>query len=308
MPRPPVDVVVPFRGSPAELSELRDGLARLALSEGDTIVVVDNTPGHASKDGPVPVLSAPEVATPGYARNRGAERGNADWLVFFDADVAPSPRLLDRYFEPEPAPDTALLAGGIVDEEVPPTGPAVARYAYIRAMMHQENTLWFERWGFVQTANAACRRAAFEAVGGFREDIRAVEDADLTYRFQAAGWKLERRERAAAVHRSRQTLRAFIAQRATHGAGIAWLDSHYPGSWPPRRRPGLAWWAVRHAAAGLVSAARLRSRDQALWAVLDPLEELALELGRSLPNERPLPADSLPGRLARLASRSRGGP
>jgi glycosyltransferase involved in cell wall biosynthesis len=299
-------VVVPFKGSPAELEELRVRLARLELRREDSIVVVDNTPGHGPSEGRVPVLSAAEVATPGFARNRGAARGQGDWLVFLDADVVPSPDLLDRYFEPPPDERTAILAGGVLDEEVPPTGPAVARYAHIRAMMHQENTLWFERWGFVQTANAACRRDAFDAVGGFREDIRAVEDADLTYRLQAAGWKLERRERAAVEHRSRQSLRAFIAQRATHGAGVAWLNRHYPGSWPPRRRPGLAWWAVRHVAAGLVSAARLRSRDQALWAVLDPLEEVVLELGRSLPNERPLPPDSLLGRLARLRSRARG--
>ena len=51
--------------------------------------------------------------TPGYGRNRGAEQGSAEWLVFLDADVVPAPDLLDRYFDPLPAQDTALLAGAL---------------------------------------------------------------------------------------------------------------------------------------------------------------------------------------------------
>jgi GT2 family glycosyltransferase len=153
--------------------------------------------------------------------------------------------------------------------------------------MSQDHTFGFGRWAFGQTANAAVRRAAFEAVGGFREDIRAAEDADLNFRLQAAGWGVERREQARVVHRSRQTVRSFVAQKAVHGAGAAWLDEAYPGSFPGHRRPGLLWWAARHSVKGLVSAARRRSRDAALWAVFEPLDIVARELGRSLSNSRP---------------------
>jgi hypothetical protein len=37
--------------------------------------------------------------------------------------------------------------------------------------------------------------------GGFREDIRAAEDADLSYRLRAAGWTIEGREPATVTHR-----------------------------------------------------------------------------------------------------------
>src|SRR5439155_803778 len=67
----------------------------------------------------------------------------------------------------------------------------------------------------------------------------------------------------------------------------AWLAGRYPGAFPARRRPGLAWWGARTAARGLVEAARGRDRDRALWAVLEPLEQVTFELGRSLPNTRP---------------------
>jgi mycofactocin glycosyltransferase len=281
-----VDVVVPFRGSPAELQELRGRLERLELRGGDSVLVVDNTPGHDSRDGAVPVFSAADHPTPGFARNRGAERGKADWLVFIDADVVPSPDLLERYFEPPPAERTAILAGGVRDEQVGAGAGPVARYAYISGAMSQDNTLGYgPKWGFPQTANAALRRSAFEAAGGFREDIRAGEDADLTFRLRNAGWKVERREDAAVVHFSRQTVPALIAQRMGHGAAGAWLSREYPGGFEARRRPGLVWWGIRTAAKGLVSAARTRDRDKALVAVFEPLEQISYEFGRSLSNE-----------------------
>lgn len=280
MSRPTVDVVVPFRG--ADLDGVAARLAQLALGEGDSLTIVDNTPGPPRPG----ALHAPEIATPAYARNRGAAEGTAEWVVFLDADVEPRPDLLDRYFDPLPAETTGLLAGGVRDEEVPPDGPPAARYGYLRRAMDQENTFSFGRWAFVQTANAAVRRTAFEKAGGFRERARAGEDADLTFRLQRAGWEVERREAAFGAHRSRQTVRAFMHQKLHHGAGAAWLDREYPGSFPARRRPGLTWWGVRTAAKGLARAARDRDRDTALWAVFEPIELLSREFGRSLDNER----------------------
>ena len=185
---------------------------------------------------------------------------------------------------------TAIIAGGIRDEPVASNGSPAARFAYIRAAMSQDDTFRFGAWGFPKTANAAFRRVAFESLGGFREDIRAAEDADLSYRLRAAGWTIERRERATVTHRSRQTLFGFVRQKALHGAGGAWLEREYPGSFPPRRRLGLAWWGIRTAVRRLLGAVRSRDRDTVLWAVFDPVEALAWEFGRSLPNERPLTA------------------
>jgi len=279
--------VVPFRGPSEEREGLRARLGGLALAEGDSLLVVDNTPGASAADGPVPVLADAGHATPGFARNRGAERGHAEWLVFLDADAVAEPGLLDRYFETPPAEDAAVLVGAVEDEPVGRGAPAAARYARLKGLMSHENTLGWDDWSFAQTANAACRRSAFEQVGGFREDIRAAEDADLTYRLKAAGWVLERRDGARAVHVSRTSLRGLLRQRMLHGAGGAWLDSNYPGSVPKKRWPGLLWWAARSSVTGVARAAVARNADQALVAVLAPLDTLAYEAGRSRDNHRP---------------------
>jgi GT2 family glycosyltransferase len=292
MPRPRIDVVVPFRGGTDSLARLTGALATLRRRPGDTITIVDNTPGvdraQISESDGIRTLVAQGLATPGFARNVGAARGDAEWLVFIDADTRPDPGLLDRYFDPSPGAATGLLAGGVVDEPVPPGRSAAARYAYLKDSMSQRQTFRLHEWGFAQLANAACRRRALEDVGGLREDIRAGEDADLCYRLRRRGWEIERREQAFVVHRNRQTIAGFLAQKALHGSGAAWLESTYPGSLPARRRTGLTWWALRHAGRGLAAAARERDRDRALLALLDPLEQLSFEFGRTLPNRRPL--------------------
>ncbi len=285
MPRPTVDVVVPFRGSQAALDAVAERLTALELREGDTLVVVDNHPG-VPRRASVPLMNRADRLTPAYARNRGVAEGTADWILFLDADVAVEPDLLDRYFEPPPGERTALLSGGLADQPVPPGGPPAARYVYLREFMSQEDTLRHPRWGFPKTANLACRRTAFEEVGGFREDIRGGEDADLTFRLRDAGWELERRESAAVVHLSRPTVRGFVRQKLVHGSGLAWVARKYPGAAPRRRFPGLLWWGVRTAARGLAQAVRTRDRDRAICAVFEPLEIITHELGRMLPNER----------------------
>jgi hypothetical protein len=301
--RPTVDEIVPFKGSTDALQRLRERLAVVSLRPGDSVLVVDNTPRSEALDPPgvadggIAVLHSAERPTPAFARNRGAERGAAEWLVFCDADTEPRPDLLDRYFDPPPGSRTGLVGGGVIEEQAPPDAPAVARYAYLRGAMSQEDTFSFGAWGYPKSANIACRRAAFEAVGGFREDIRAAEDADLTYRLRAAGWEVERREEAAVVHAGRKTLRGFIVQKAVWGAGGAWVHRMYPGSVPLVGRPGLLWWAVRATVGGLLAAARRRDRDAAIFALFRPMEAMAWEFGRLLPNQRPVPDSSVWKRL-----------
>lgn len=282
--RPAADIVVPVAATAAELRAVVLRMRGVRLRPGDTLTVVDNRGvGVAEPE----VLVAAGAPTSYFARNAGAARGHAPWIVFLDADVRPPADLLDRLLAgPEPDAAVGVIAGGVRDEPVGVNGPVAARFAELQAVMAQDATFDRGRWGFAKTAHAAVRREAFSAVGGFRPSVRSGGDADLSWRVADLGWTLEHRPSAAVVHASRPALRQMLAQRFRHGSGAAWLDREHPGSLPARRWPGLLWWGVRRAAAGATAAAR-GDRDGAILGLLDGPATWAFELGRRVPN-RPL--------------------
>jgi len=275
--RPAVDVVIPFGGDRAGWAETVHRMSRLRLGSGDTLTVVDNT---GEVDDPR-ALVATAYASSYYARNRGAERGRAEWIVFLDSDVVPVPDLLDRHFDPPPDERTAIVAGGIVDQA--PDGAGLAlRYAGLKRSMSHETVLT-GRWSFAQTANCAVRRSAFEEVGGFAPAVRSGGDADLAFRLAQHGWRLEVRGHAEVVHLNRPTVKALLRQRMRHGSGAAWLQERHPGSFPPRNKLGLLRWTFVTWARALGARAR-GDTDQALVCALDPVAVWAFELGRRVPN------------------------
>jgi hypothetical protein len=287
--RPPVDVVIPFHGSRAGLDDVLRRLGRLALGPGDTVTIVDNTPfgvcTRPNATSRIDIVQAPEQQSSYYARNRGAERGSGEWLLFIDADVDPSPDMIDRYMTPLPAECTAILAGAVADKAPPEADreTLAGRYARLRRLMDQENTLR-QVLPYAKTANCAVRRSALEAVGGFHEGIRSGGDAELCFRLYEAGWQLERRPEALVGHRLRRRLIDLLGQRARHGSGSEWLEQKYPGFVGPRRR----WLGVgKDIAVGGVTwiALLLRGKsDLALLSLLDPLSNAAFEAGRRIPN------------------------
>jgi cellulose synthase/poly-beta-1,6-N-acetylglucosamine synthase-like glycosyltransferase len=279
--RPAVDVVVPFAGSDDDLKDLLRRLGAIELRSGDTLTVVDNRPGAGERGDTV--IADREQQSSYHARNKGAARGSAPWLLFADADVDPAPDILDRYFEPLPDEDVGLLAGGVQDAPLPVNPTRAERYAVTAEQMSQIRTLRAGPWAYAQTANAAVRREAFEQVGGFTEGIRSGGDADLCFRLRVAGWRLDSREHAGVIHHNRASTRSFLRQKARHGAGAAWLNGVYPGSFPPRDRRLWLRRLLRELKNGALLTARGR-RDEAADLLFPTITVWAFELGRFLPN------------------------
>ncbi|MCW3038233.1 MAG: hypothetical protein JWM31_138 [Solirubrobacterales bacterium] len=278
--RPAADVVVPVAASSAGLRAVLLRMRAITLRPGDTLTVVDNRAVRVEEPD---VLRADAVRTSYFARNAGAARGHAPWIVFLDADVHPPVDLLDRLLAPAPAPSVGLLAGGVEDDPVGPRGPVAARFAELHGTMKQASTLHRGRWAFAKTAHAAVRREAFAAVGGFRAGVRSGGDADLCWRLRAAGWTLEDRPEAVVRHASRTDVAQLLRQHMRHGSGAGWLQAEHPGSFPPRRWPGLVRWGLTRAASGLAAAGR-GDRDGAVLGLLDGPTVWAFELGRYVPN------------------------
>lgn len=298
-PRPSVDVVVPFRGSSFALADLLDRLSGIQLGHGDSIVVVDNSPGEKAasrRSSEIRVVTANQRQSSYFARNRGAALGSAEWILFIDADIEPPRDLLEGYFAHPPERHTGVLAGAIVDQgpRAGETQTAAARYAFLRRSLDQQNTLRQDR-PFAKTANCAVRREAFHAVAGFHDAARSGGDADLCFRLAGAGWQIEGRPDAAVTHRGRQTVLALLRQQARYGSGASWLERRYPGFGPP---PLALHSILARSARGGIHLIRAHlhriagDRDHALVSALDPLTAVAFDLGRRVPNRsRPVAAD-----------------
>jgi GT2 family glycosyltransferase len=268
-----VSVIVPFAGP--DLAPVLAALERVSLRPGDQILVANQGPAAAppGRGGAIEVLDAAGPPSSYFARAVAAAHATAEWLVFTDADCVPDAGLLDAYFALAPGEKTAVLAGGIedwVEEDTP-----VARYIASRRKLDQATTLAHPVRPYAQTANAAVRRAAFEAVGGFPDPVRSGGDADLCWRLRAAGWELEERPGARVRHRNRTTLRALLGQLHRHGSGMEWLERRYPGAFP-RPRPRALVGHTRLLAAGASGA-------------LDFLALWAADLGRLKANGHPTP-------------------
>jgi glycosyltransferase involved in cell wall biosynthesis len=120
---------------------------------------------------------------PGAARNAGVRRATAECVCFLDADDRYEPGMiatLSRALAALPGAAVASGAffvdtGGVVTRL--PSGATAAR---LRTRAVVEDFFDLARAGrFVHTSAVMVRRRAFEAVGGFREDIRFGEDVDL---------------------------------------------------------------------------------------------------------------------------------
>jgi len=281
--RPAVSVVVPFLGDRDGAGRLGAALAELRLRPGDELIVADNTATGVARSRLAPgveVVRAPAERSSYHARNAGARRARNEWILFIDADCRPAPGLLDAYFTRPVDEGAGAIAGTIAAAGRQRT--LVARYVRSRRFFDQSDGL-HTHGGGAATANLLLRRSAFEALGGFVEGIRSAGDVDLTWRLQAAGWKLERRPEAIVRHRHREQLASLMGAVARYAAGSRWLNQRYPGAssrWPVRQ-------ALVDAARDCVVLALRGNREEAAFRAIDGVGLIAHNIGYLSSNAAP---------------------
>jgi GT2 family glycosyltransferase len=243
--RPPVAVVMPFAGTAEQAADALVALASMRARPGDARLLADNSgTAPVAPDGTVTVIRAGGEHSPARARNAGAAVTEQPWILFLDADCRPSPDLIDAFFA-EPIPDQVGALGGEI--HALPTGDSLAaRYGVAKNFLNSSTHMAHPFRPRLSAANLLVRRRAFDAVGGFREGIRAAEDTDFCWRLQDAGFTLAVRPEATAGHIYRDALGDLRVQWRAYAAGRAWLGRAYPGFEPEPalhralRRAGLA--------------------------------------------------------------------
>ncbi|MEM7424141.1 MAG: glycosyltransferase family 2 protein [Pseudomonadota bacterium] len=160
---------------------------------GTRLIVVDN----ASSDGSVgiarhhanTVIENTRNLGFGTACNLGADAGSSELILFVNPDAGLGPDALDAMVKAADMwPDTGAFNPQFLGADETPfqRGPGVLPgcTAVPEAFSNDEISI-------LSGAAVLCRRTAFEAIGGFDEQIFLFfEDDDLSIRLRAGGWAL----------------------------------------------------------------------------------------------------------------------
>lgn len=219
-----ISFIVPFHRGLADLERCVRALVPVP-SPGELVIVADGAEEdcqHLVRACGARLVDISGTSGPAVARNLGAAAAAGDVLVFIDADVVVSRASIERLSRLFDAPDAPAAVFGAYDDR-PDDQRFMSQYKNLsHSFIHhsgerQARTFWA---GF-----GAVRRDAFRAVGGFDERFGrpSVEDIDLGYRLNAAGYDVVLDPALSACHLKRWTLRSAIASDVLD-RGIPWTQ------------------------------------------------------------------------------------
>jgi GT2 family glycosyltransferase len=181
-------VVVPARNAARVLDGQLAALAAQTIVDALEIVIVDNasaddTVARAERwRGLLPSLHVVRAAGrvgPGYARNIGIAAASSESILLCDADDQVATDWAEQLLAALREFDA--VGGRIVEWDEPVTR---------RAVGVDGDGFGFGFLPAFATCNAALRRAAWQAIGGFDEHLQTCEDLDLAWRLQLAGFRV----------------------------------------------------------------------------------------------------------------------
>lgn len=230
-------VIVPVYNRPDEVDELLQSLCIQEFKDFEVVLVEDGSsvPCDAVagryRDRLAISYFTKENGGPGAARNFGAEKASAPWLIILDSDVI----LPQGYFsavEAElEAKDSDAFGGP--DRAHPDFTP-------VQKAINYSMTSFFTTGGirggkvkmdkfYPRSFNLGIKAGAFKALKGF-SNMRFGEDIDLSIRIFKAGYRCRLFPQAWVWHKRRTDLKKFFKQ--VHNSGIARINLYkkYPES------------------------------------------------------------------------------
>lgn len=274
-PRPlSLSVVIPCRDAAGTLGEQLEALTRQRWDGPWEVLVADNgstdasvAVAHSFRDRlpGLRVVDASGRRGPGHARNRGAAEATGDALLFTDADdrvgggwLAAMGRALGEHDLVAARYDATLLnPEPVARSRANPQERGLIPYDYPPFLPHAGGS------------SLGVTRRLHEAVGGFDEELPALEDTDYCWRIQLRGTPLVPAPGAVVHIRYQAEARGLFRQSYRFGIYNVLLYARYRHRGMPRLplTAGLARWAklILTAPRVLVPSARAAWLGQLGW-------------------------------------------
>lgn len=193
---PLVSVVIPTYNRAGIISRTIDNVFQQTYRNLELIIVddgsTDDTPAKLRQFGERIRLIAQANAGPIVARNRGAAAARGEIIAFQDSDDSWRPTKLARQvallhkYDSAPCCLCNTLMGVVDGKELTSFDDSLIHPQHGEGLWYNVSEVLATRFVlFNQTV--AIRREVFEKLGGFREDLRYLEDYDLPLRLSLEG-------------------------------------------------------------------------------------------------------------------------
>ncbi len=215
MPTFTASIIIPTFNGASRIGRCLDAILRQEPARRVEILVVDD----GSRDNTAEVvrqyshiqLISQANAGPAAARNRGVREASGELVLFTDDDCIPAVGWLAAMLAPFNDPETVGVKGAYRTRQK----HLVARFVQVEYEDRYRRMAKFSNIDFIDTYSAAFRRDKFLEAGGFDTDfpVACAEDAELSYRMSACGWKMEFAPEAIVYHTHPETLSKYLAKK-----------------------------------------------------------------------------------------------
>jgi cellulose synthase/poly-beta-1,6-N-acetylglucosamine synthase-like glycosyltransferase len=210
-----VSIIVPTFNAAGRIASCLEALCEQAAPWEVEILVVNDGSGDDTAEvvrrfQPVRLINQAN-AGPAAARNRGAFEARGAIIVFTDDDCVPAPGWLNAMLKPFDDPEVVATKGVYRTRQKALLARFVqSEYEDRYRLMKRSDSI-----DFVDTYSAAFRRNHFLEMNGFDPQfpLACAEDAELSYRMAARGWKMKFMPEAVVYHSHPQTLSEYLRKK-----------------------------------------------------------------------------------------------
>ena len=228
---PPVTVAVCVKDGEDTIAQCLNSLKALKYPKDKlTILVVDN----GSKDKTSEIVSSFDVEVinekkigRGIARNAAWRATTDEFIAFTDADCEVNSHWLMHIMPAFEKNNLGVCGSDIVT----PGSNDLARFYELRRIVSNAEFSGDYPFSppFLATANAVFRVRAIRDCGGFNEDYRVAEDADICWRIMQANYTIDYLPGPGITHHHRSTYRKMFNQSVDYGHdAVHLMKNFYP--------------------------------------------------------------------------------